>query len=140
MKYDKLFLVGLLIMTIFMIGAASASEDGLNNNLTADTNIDDTISESIDEINEDEQTNEEILGSDNADKILSEKQDSGMYLKHDAEYKVDSLESDEGYWVTVKFPQKVSGNLSCFIDGKQAIRKSPQKHTILKSSYSMKAF
>ena len=118
MKYDKLFLVGLLIMTIFMIGAASASEDGLNNNLTADTNIDDTISESIDEINEDEQTNEEILGSDNADKILSEKQDSGMYLKHDAEYKVDSLESDEGYWVTVKFPQKVSGNLSCFIDGK----------------------
>ena len=118
MKYNKLFLVGLLLMIIFMIGAASAAEDDLNNNLTADTNIDDTISESIDEINEDEQTNEEILGSDKTDQILSEKQDSGMYLRHDAEYRVDSLESDEGYWVTVKFPQKVSGNLSCFIDGK----------------------
>ena len=118
MKYDKLFLVGLLLMAIFMIGAASAAEDGLNNNLTADTNIDDTISESNDEINEYEQTNGEILGSDNTDQILSEKQDSGMYLRHDAEYKVDSLESDEGYWVTVKFPQKVSGTLSCFIDNK----------------------
>ncbi len=118
MRYDKLFLVGLLLITIFMIGAASAAEDGLNNNLTADTNIDDTVSESIDEINEDEQTNGEILSSDNNDQILSEKQDSGMYLRHDAEYKVDSLESDEGYWVTVKFPQKVTGNLSCFIDNK----------------------
>ena len=117
MRYDKIFLVSLLLIAIFMTGAVSAAEDSLNNNLTADTNIDDTVSESIDEINEDEQ-NEEILGSDNADQILSEKQDSGMYLRHDAEYKVDSLEDDEGYWVTVKFPQKVSGNLSCFIDNK----------------------
>lgn len=118
MKYNKLFLVGLLLIAIFMIGAASAAEDGLNNNLTADTSIDDTISESIDEINEDNPTNEEILSSNSDDEILCEKQDSGMYLRHDAEYKVDSLESDEGYWVTVKFPQKVSGNLSCFIDNK----------------------
>ena len=118
MKYDKFFLVGLLLMALFMIGAASAAEDGLNDNLTADTSIDDTISESINEINEDEQTKEEILSYGSDDEILCEKQDSGMYLRHDAEYGVYSLESDEGYWVTVKFPQKVSGNLSCFIDGK----------------------
>lgn len=122
MKYNKLFLVGLLLIAIFMIGAASAAEDGLNNNLTADTSIDDTISESIDEINEDDPTNEEILSSNSDDEILCEKQDSGMYLRHDAEYKVDSLESDEGYWVTVKFPQKVSGNLSCFIDKNYKIK------------------
>ena len=113
MKYDKIVLVGLIMLAIFMISAVSATDDASVDNLTVSEDIDDSIGEaSI------EESDDGILSlEDNSP--LEAKKDSGMELEYE-NYTINDITSDDPdtYWITVKFPQKVSGNLSYYIDGK----------------------
>ena len=122
MKLNRILFVVLFLIAVFALASVSASEDVSIDNLTIDE-VNDSIS--IDEIEE-----SDVLESNQDNEILSDKQDSGMEVefvdenKNPCEY-MEFLVSDyDEYFFAVKFPSKVPGKLSLFIDDKLMAEKN----------------
>ena len=132
MKFRKIFLVSMILLAILTVSAACAAD-----NITADDlatpEIDDSISESVDE-----EITEDILQSSADDSVLSAKKDSGMeadFVTQDDDdeiYPIDETsdilaDNYKNDYVRVKFPQKVSGKLSFYIDDKSIVNRTITK-------------
>lgn len=119
MKLNKLVLVSIFLLAIFALSAVSASDDVSFDNLTGDE-IEDPLCESQADYVLDE-NQEDILESSDND-LLSDKKDSGMEVTivDEDKYPWDDTEFLTGrydeYYFAVKFPNKVTGKLSLFID------------------------
>jgi len=116
MKTYKIILASMILLAILTLGAVSAEDNATVDSLAAD-DVDDSISASQDE----------LQASSADDSILSAKKDSGMtvdFVTQDSDegiYKIDEQEdiSADVYnqdYLRVKFPSKVSGKLSLYID------------------------
>lgn len=122
MRINKLFLVGLILLTIFTLSAVSAEDNMTTDSMTVD-GIDDSIHEPVTE------NIEEKLESNIDDTILSAKKDSNMsvdFVTQDYDKKIYTIDEEtdisaDNYnqdYFRVKFPNKVTGNLSLYIDNK----------------------
>ena len=120
MKFKKLLLVSLLLLTIFTISAVSASDNITDDSLSAD---DSTI-----ELSQEEIKTDEILNTDANDEALSlndsnlkvdfvRQYDNGTIytVSPETDFYVNDHDSD---YMRVKFPSKVTGTLFLSIDGK----------------------
>lgn len=117
MKLNRIFLVSLILLAIFTLNAISAADNVSDDSLA----IDDSISESL------TVKNDEILKSGADDSVLAAKKDSEMnvdFVTQDydnAIYTIDEtndIQADNYNhdYLRVKFPNKVNGSLSFFID------------------------
>ena len=120
MKFKKLLLVSLVLLTIFTISAVSASDNITDDTLSAD--------DSAIELSNDEIKTDEILKTDANDEVLSlndskmnvdfvDQYDNGTIytVNPETDFYVNDHESD---YMRVKFPALVTGTLSLSIDGK----------------------
>lgn len=148
MKLNKIVLVSLILLAVFMLGTVSAADD-ISTDVAVSQDIDDSLSESP--IEEDENTDGEILTSAD-DFVLSEKKDSKMNIsfvaKNDDDeiYTIDKdndiiVDNYEHDYLGVTFPEKVSGKLSVYIDGKsianRTISKTEHYFYVNKESYNL---
>ena len=118
---NRLILAMLLLLAVFTVSAVGAAEDVSVDNMTVE-DVDDSVCElPADEI--DVENDEDVLESGDAE-VLSEKQDSGMEVsfvdefKEEVKYKEFLIDDLVEYYFAVKFPSKVSGKLSLYIDDK----------------------
>ncbi len=120
MKFKKLLLVSLLLLTIFTISAVSASDNITDDSLSADDSSIELSNENLktDEILKTEADNEALSVNDSNMKVdFVNQYDNGTIYKVDPEtdFYVNDHESD---YMRVKFPKLVTGTLSLSIDGK----------------------
>ena len=121
MKFRKIFLASMILLAILTVSAACAAEDISADDLAVEE-IDDSISESVNE-----EIGDEILQSSADESVLSAKKDSEMevdFVTQDDDkeiYPIDetndiSADTYNNAYLRVKFPNKVTGNLSLYID------------------------
>ena len=80
MKYNRLFLVSLAILTIFMLSAVSATDDVSVDNLTVEeTNID-SIEEICDDVELSENEENDLMDSSDSGDVVSDKKTVSMNL------------------------------------------------------------
>ncbi len=115
MRMKRLILVSVFLLAILAMCAVSAADDTSADNLTVEE-IDNTVSI-------DESVDNETIESGTDEPVLSEKKDSRMTVntsidKNDEiidEIVVTDYDAENTYF-HVKFPQKVNGTLSLYID------------------------
>lgn len=120
MKLRKLVLVSLILLTIFTLGAVSASENITDDALAADDSIQESSNEEIqtDEILESNEKEEALSLNDsnmNVDFVKQSNDGSIKKITPETDLYVNDHDSD---YVRAKFPSTVTGSLSLFIDGK----------------------
>ena len=105
MKFNKIFLVSFVLLTVLTIGTVSASEDISDNNLTVDETFDDVIETSLDEdINE--------ISQDDVDNIISDDAENDKLSEH-GEIELNVGSKDPG--MKVEFPNEINvGETTCF--------------------------
>ena len=124
MKYNKIFLVSLAILAIFMLGAVSATDDISVDNSTVEENTLNSIEEVSDEVELGENEENDLLESTYSEDVASEKESLSMDVKiwWDSEIGGVIDEFPPGYssdkYVKVSLPKKVNGTLSLYMDGK----------------------
>ena len=120
MRFKKLLLVSLVLLTIFTISAVSASDNITDDTLSAD--------DSAIELSDEEIKTDEILKADAHEEVLSlndsnmkvdfvDQYDNGTIytVNPETDFYVNDHDSD---YLRVKFPSLVTGTLSLSIDGK----------------------
>ena len=120
MRFKKLLLVSLVLLTIFTISAVSASDNITDDTLSAD--------DSAIELSDEEIKTDEILKTDANEEVLSlndsnmkadfvDQYDNGTIytVNPETDFYVNDHDSD---YLRVKFPNLVTGTLSLSIDGK----------------------
>ena len=127
MKYNRLFLVSLAILTIFMLSAVSATDDVSVDNLTVEeTNID-SIEEICDDVELSENEENDLMDSSDSGDVVSDKKTVSMDLSIVGQgegpiFSVDEsgfeIFEDAKYYVKVKLSDKVNGTYSLYIDNK----------------------
>lgn len=124
MDNKKLFLVSLAILTIFMLGAVSATNDISIENLTVEESTLDSIEEVNDEVELGENKENDLMESSDLDNIVSDKQsitmNVGVWDSEMEEYytELTSYGNHEDLYIKVSLSEKVSGTLSLYMDGK----------------------
>ena len=120
MKFKKLIIVSLILLTIFTISAVSASDNITDDTLSADN--------SPIELSDEKLKTDEILKTDANDEVLSlndsnmktdfvKQYDNGTIytVNPETDFHVNDHDSD---YLRVKFPSLVTGTLTLSIDGK----------------------
>lgn len=123
MKFKKLFIVSLVMLTILTLSAVSATEDISVDNLT----VEDDAVDSIEEVDSDAGLNEDsdysVFGSSEED-VISEKESISLTIvpwDNNWEYSFeeitpDSVSGDD--YFKIRLSEKVNGTLSLYVDGK----------------------
>ena len=70
MKYNKIFLVSLAILAIFMLGAVSATDDISVDNITAEENALNSIEEVDDEVELGENEENDLVESQDSEDLI----------------------------------------------------------------------
>ena len=125
MKFKKLLIVSLILLTIFTISAVSASDNITDDTLSADN--------SPIELSDEKLKTDEILKTDANDEVLSlndsnmktdfvKQYDNGTIytVNPETDFYVNDHDSD---YLRVKFPSLVTGTLTLSIDGKMVQEK-----------------
>ena len=107
MKFNKLFLVSLVILTVLTLGVVSASDDISDNNLTE--SLEDDVN--FDSFNEDVE-----LSTDDAKDVVSEKESVNWYLEY-APYENEVIVSGGDDEISISINDEVSANIELRIDG-----------------------
>ena len=134
MKFKKIMIIAFLIFAVLTVSAVSASDDmASDDNLTVETEIDDSILESDDSILESDDSNleEDIVSSDGSnDDIVGVDYDLSQ-INCDI-YTDLLLDDEEGVVVFTSTDSKATGDLIIYIEGVQRLVK-----TIKYSDYKM---
>ncbi|MBQ8018575.1 MAG: hypothetical protein IJ258_10800 [Methanobrevibacter sp.] len=124
MNNKKLFLVSLAILTIFMLGAVSATEDISGADLTVEESTLDSIEEINDEVELSENEENDLAESQDSEDLVSDKQTIdmkvGVWDNEIQDYYTELTPRDvyDDLYIKVSLSQKVNGTLSLYMDGK----------------------
>ncbi len=124
MNNKKLFLVSLAILTIFTLGAVSATEDISGADLTVEESTLDSIEEINDEVELSENEENDLAESQDSEDLVSDKQTIdmkvGVWDNEIQDYYTELTPRDvyDDLYIKVSLSQKVNGTLSLYMDGK----------------------
>ena len=130
MKYNKLFLVSLVMLAIFMLGAVSATEEISVDNLTVEESTPDSIEKvscDVELDDESSQVTDPILSANQQEDRVADKKPVSMNLSIVGQgegpiFSVDEsgfeIEIEADYYVKVDLSDKVNGTYSLYIDNK----------------------
>ena len=130
MKFNKIFLVSVILLAILTVGAASASDNITDDAMAADDAACEELTQELDENLELNDNDEPISANESEMTVTIVKQEqSGKIHKIDENTDIYVNDHDSDYF-RIYFPQAVTGTLSLYIDGRHLQDKEifSQKH------------